>query len=236
MFSWDSYRKSKRRRMKCSGDVNARWVSLSHAALEMTVLLMRIFSCLTYLPLFDLSLELIIFKEKKNKNKPRTNKHKNHHQENNLFSGGSVCDLAAQLVPWVHRRSNRRKSDKQIMSEQITSSVELSTQANSDSSRMRGSEIAKLIEWGRNHQCINAAWAISEANPIKPDLALSQPGWCWKGPLEVSWSNPPAPMLKQVQSTKGKELLGTERQTSMWITMKLLETNNNKIKAWKVLF
>lgn len=98
----------------------------------MMVLLMRTFSCVAYLPLFDLSLKLIIFKEKtkqKQTQNKQTNKHKNHHQENpnNLFTSGSVCDFATQLVLWVHASSKRRNSDKQIISEQDTSPVEIST-------------------------------------------------------------------------------------------------------------
>lgn len=130
MFRWDSYRKTRRRRIKCSSNVNERWVSVSHAVLEMTVLLMRTFSCMTYLPLFDLFLQLIIFKETKTKaNLEQTNKHKKHHQENpnRLFTSGSVCDFATQLVLWVHTFSQRRDSENQIISEQDTSPVETST-------------------------------------------------------------------------------------------------------------
>lgn len=41
-----------------------------------------------------------------------------------------------------------------------------------------------------------------------PALTPWQAGWGWKGLLEGTWSNAPAPTLMQVQSAKKKELFG----------------------------
>lgn len=206
MFSWDSCRKTRRHRIRRSSNVNERWVSVSHAVLEMTALLMRTFSCATYLPLSDLSLKLNIFKGKQNQTKLQTNKHENYHQEtlNNLNTAEASVTFP-QSVLWVHIWCKRRNSDKQITG-CLENMNPVSKQFQFDGGSVflrhpvflnRPVEISTTptvipLEWdvqkhpgieqGRNHQCRNAVWDISEANHTKPDLwgpPGPTPPRCW---------------------------------------------------------